>query len=407
MNKIKHCRNCKSVSLESILNLGNQAMTGIFPEKNNSKISSGDLKLVRCLNCSLVQLQHSFDPNEMYGQNYGYRSSLNSSMVNHLLSKSVKLKQRYNLKKNDIILDIGSNDGTFLSFFNKNFNRIGIDPTISKFKKYYDDKTILLVDDFFNSENYYKKIKKKAKLITSLAMFYDLDDPNDFVSNICEVLDDDGIWHFEQSYMPMMIETTSYDTICHEHLEYYDLTIIKKILSKHKLKVIDIELNSINGGSIAITAAKKKSKHKTNEVLINWILNKEKKLYRDENYFFSFRDKVKKHRKDLKKIIRDLNADNKIIIGYGASTKGNVLLQYCGFTSKEIKFIAEINKDKYNHYTPGSNIKIVSEAKAKSIKPDYMLVLPWHFRDSIIRREKKFLENKGKLIFPLPQIEIV
>lgn len=407
MSKIKYCRNCKSTNLEDILNLGNQDMTGIFPRNISSKISSGNLKLARCQNCNLVQLKHSFDPNEMYGHNYGYRSSLNSSMVSHLLSKSLKLKQRYKLKKNDIILDIGSNDGTFLSSFDKKYFRIGIDPTISKFKKYYKDRTITLVEDFFSSKNYYNKFKKKAKLITSLAMFYDLDDPNDFVDNVFEVLDDEGIWHFEQSYLPMMIETTSYDTICHEHLEYYDLTVIKNILSKHKLKIIDLELNSINGGSIAITAAKQKSKHKSNKVLTNWILNKEKKLYKDENYFFNFRDRVKKHRKDLKKIISDLNADNKIVIGYGASTKGNVLLQYCGFTSKEIKLVAEINKDKFNHYTPGSNIKIVSESKAKSIKPDYMLVLPWHFRESIIQREKKFLENKGKLIFPLPQIEII
>ena len=272
MNKLKFCRNCKSSKLVSIVNLGNQSFTGIFPSTKKKAIPQGILELIKCNNCNLVQLGHSFDLNYMYGKNYGYRSSLNKSMVAHLKQKYKKLIGKFKLRKNDIILDIGSNDGTLLNFFSKKYTRIGIDPTISKFKKYYKDRDIILIDDYFSSENYFSKLTNRAKIITSISMFYDLEDPRKFVQNIHQTLDDNGVWHFEQSYLPSMIEKLSYDTICHEHLEYYDLTIIKKILKIYKIKILDVEFNDINGGSIAITAAKYGSNYKANFNLINKIL---------------------------------------------------------------------------------------------------------------------------------------
>ena len=240
-------------------------------------------------------------------------------------------------------------------------------------------------------------------------MFYDLESPVSFAQQIESVLADDGVWHFEQSYMPSMLRTNSYDTICHEHLEYYSLAAVKLILEKANLKIVDVVMNSVNGGSFAVTATKLSNKSiKPNQAVINWLLEQEDLMglntprpYRD------FEERVFRHRDDLVRLIRALNADGKKVLGYGASTKGNVLLQFCGFTDKDIVAIAEVNPEKYGCVTPGTHIPIISEEEAKAMKPDYFLVLPWHFKDGIVRREKDYLSQGGKMIFPFPEIEII
>lgn len=408
MKKIKKCRFCNSERLKDVINLGNQYLTGVFPKKKNTKISKGPLIVTLCKNCSLLQLKHSFNLNEMYGENYGYRSSLNLSMVKHLKNKSINLQRKYSLKKGDYIIDIGSNDGTFLSFF-KNFkNLIGVDPTIKKFKKFYS-KNITQIEDFFPSSSIFNHIQNnKVKLITSISMFYDLEDPLSFVKNIKKVLDKDGIWHFEQSYMPFMLKQNSYDTICHEHLEYYSLTIIKKILSKAGLKIIDVEFNNINGGSFAVTATHKKSKLSSNNKVIKWLLKEENKMRLSNiSVYKNFHKNIIHHKKSLLDLLKKLKKNKKVVSGLGASTKGNVILQYCGIKKNLLNNIYEINKDKFEKYTPGTNIKIVSDKKIKKNNCDYLLVLPWHFKDHVIQNEKQHLQNGIKLIFPLPQIEII
>lgn len=289
----------------------------------------------------------------------------------------------------------------------KGIQRIGIDPTAAKFKEYYSDD-IALVSDFFSKENVESVTNKKLKIITSIAMFYDLEDPIKFVRDIYSVLDDNGVWHFEQSYMPSMLRTTSYDTICHEHVEYYSLSVIKYILECADMKIIDVTMNAINGGSFAITAAKNKSRFVPNSSIINWLLLQENKMglntprpYRD------FEERVYKHRYELKHLITSLVDSGKKVFGYGASTKGNVLLQFCGLTSKEIPFIADVNPYKFGRVTPGSKIPIISEEHARELNPDFFLVLPWHFKHNILEREKQFILNGGKFIFPLSEIEIV
>ena len=407
LKKISQCRSCKSNNLKEVFNLGSQYLTGVFPKKKNTKITHGDLSLCLCKKCTLLQLRYSFDHKEMYGNNYGYMSSLNNSMKSHLEKKSRNLISKYPLKKGDLIIDIGSNDGTFLSFFSKSFNLIGIDPTIIKFSKKYNSN-IIKIPDFFSKESIEKKTKQKAKLITSIAMFYDLEDPEIFVKNINALLSTNGIWHLELSYMPSMIKNLSYDTICHEHLEYYSLLSIKNLFDRHKLKIIDIEFNQINGGSFSLDVAKKQSDHKEGKKIINWILKKEN-IFKSNEFktIKDFFNKCEKHKFLLKKLILNLLSEKKKIFGYGASTKGNVILQYCNINKKHIPYIAEINKFKFGKYTPGTKIKIISEKQAKLKKPDYFLVLPWHFKDSIINREAKFLKSGGKMIFPLPEIEII
>jgi hypothetical protein len=256
--KIKCCRSCKSSSIKNVFNLGLQKLSGIFTiDKNQKKLPSGSLAMVFCNSCKLLQLENSFDPDVMYGDNYGYMSSLNDSMMKHLYNKAYNLKKLINLSRGDLILDIGSNDGSFLGFFSKEYVRIGIDPTIKKLGKLYK-KEIKKFPNFFTKQLLESNFKKKIKLITSISMFYDLENPVKFSEDIYDVLEKDGLWHLEQSYMPMMLKNNSYDTICHEHLEYYSLKSIKFIFDVVGFKIIDLKFNEINGGSFALTVAKKK-----------------------------------------------------------------------------------------------------------------------------------------------------
>jgi hypothetical protein len=344
----------------------------------------------------------------MYGENYGYRSGLNLSMVNHLKNKIKVLEDFVKLNSDDIVLDIGSNDATTLNSYGSDCIKVGIDPVGFKFKEFYKDDTIL-VSDFFSAEIFFEIFRqKKAKIITSIAMFYDLEDPSTFVQDIEKCLDNDGIWHFEQSYMPLMLETNSYDTICHEHLEFYSLHVVKNILEKNGLRIIDVVINDINGGSFAITSCKQDSHFKSNNKIIEKILKDEMALCLNTlEPYKSFEQKMHKHRAELLSLMDELLKDGKKIIGYGASTKGNVLLQFCGITKERIPYIAEVNSDKFGAYTPGTGIPIVSEEEARNMKPDYFLVLPWHFKENILSRERKFREIGGKFIFPLPRVEIV
>ena len=402
--KIKNCRSCKSKKLSYLYTLGNQSLTGIFPPKKNSKVSSGNLTILICNNCKLVQLKDNFDANEMYGENYGYMSSLNKSMISHLKIKALNLKKKYKIFSKKSVLDIGSNDGTFLSFFNNKCKLWGCDPTIIKFSKYYR-KDIIQLPNFFSSKLFGEK---KFDLTTSISMFYDLTDPFKFTQEIKSILNKNGIWHLELSYMPMMIKNRSYDTICHEHLEYYSLKSLKYLLDKAQLKIVNVSFNQINGGSIEMDISKKESKFKECNYLIKWILESEKlNKYNEVSRHKEFFKECKIHKVLLKKLLMSLIKEDKKILGYGASTKGNVLLQYCNINSEILDSIVEVNKYKFNKYTPGTKIKIISEKQSKKKKPDYMLVLPWHFKDHIIKRENKFLKSGGKLIFPLPDIEII
>ena len=407
--EISHCRVGNDTHLVSVLNLGYQALTGVFPAHAAEKVTLGPLELVWCPQSGLLQLKHSYNADEMYGDNYGYRSGLNQSMVNHLTDKVAYLERVVRLTPGDIVVDIGSNDATTLKAYQtKGLKRIGIDPTGKKFLSYYPPE-ISLVPDFFSADAYRSVETKPARIVTSIAMFYDLESPIEFAKQIESILADDGIWHFEQSYMPSMLRTNSYDTICHEHLEYYSLGVVKTILGKSGMRLVDVGMNSVNGGSFAVTAAKASNKSiKANDAVVNWMLDQEDRMglntarpYRD------FEERVFRHRDDLKRLIGALNADGKKILGYGASTKGNVTLQFCGLTATDIPAIAEVNQEKFGKVTPGTHIPIISESDAKAMKPDYFLVLPWHFKDGILRREKEYLASGGKFIFPFPEIEIV
>lgn len=407
--EIAACRISGSRQLISVLNLGQQSLTGVFPRNARQEVTVGPLELVWCPASGLLQLRHSYEPSEMYGENYGYRSGLNQSMVSHLTDKVAYLERLAEPGNGDVIVDIGSNDATLLKAYKaRGVRRIGIDPTGKKFQQYYPAE-VRLVPEFFSAEAYRSVEKSRAKVVTSIAMFYDLEAPVEFARQIESILAEDGIWHFEQSYMPSMLRTNSYDTICHEHIEYYSLGVVKSILDQSGMRLVDVMMNAVNGGSFAVTAARASNKSiKTNHAVIDWLLEQEERMgLGTPRPFRDFEERVFRHREDLTRLIRSLTADGKKILGYGASTKGNVLLQFCGFTAKDISAIAEVNQDKFGCVTPGSHIPIVSEKDARAMKPDYFLVLPWHFKDGIVRREKEYLANGGKFIFPFPEIEII
>ncbi len=409
---IAQCRACGNKNLIPILHLGEQVLTGIFPKTKTQDVPSGPLELVKCDDssgnkfCGLLQLRHSYEPTAMYGEGYGYRSSLNKSMVRHLQAKVAKIVSKNILEPGDLVIDIGSNDGTLLkSYPADGVNFVGIDPSAEAFRKYYPAHIDLIVDFF--SADAVKKVfgSRKAKVVTSIAMFYDLEQPMEFMRHVHEVLDDDGIWILEQSYMPTMLKRIAYDTICHEHLEYYGLKQIRWMAEKVGFTVIDVELNDINGGSFEVTLAKNLKPTKAQADFIDSLLKQEDAL--GTVAFDNFKKSVFAHRDELRRVVDHFNSTGKKIVGYGASTKGNVILQFCGFTEKDIPCVAEVNQDKFGSFTPGTLIPIVSEEKAKAMKPDYMMVLPWHFRDNIIEREKEYLTSGGALFFPLPSPEIV
>lgn len=408
---INHCRICQHDEFDLVIDLGSQALTGIFPATNDPPVPEGPLELIKCREtsggCGLVQLRHSYNPAEMYGDTYGYRSGLNQSMVRHLHRRVAEATRRVELAKGDFVLDIGSNDATTLrAYGDRGYRLIGIDPSAAKFRRHYPS-WVEGIADFFTADLVRDRVgRQQARIITSIAMFYDLEDPTSFMRQIRDVLADDGIWVFEQSYLPLMIERDAYDTICHEHLSYYALKQIEWMVRRAGLKTLDVEINDINGGSFCVTAAREESRLQANQWLLDTLAAREEHLgYNGQLVYQRFRDRVFGHRDQLTTLVRNLNADGQLVCGYGASTKGNVLLQFCNFTPDDIPVIAEVNEDKFGRLTPGTCIPIASEAEVRSRQPNHLLVLPWHFRENIIERERDYLQGGGSLLFPLPKVE--
>jgi NDP-4-keto-2,6-dideoxyhexose 3-C-methyltransferase len=408
--KITACRMCGNRNLVRIVDLGEQYLTGVFPRVINEDLVGGPLCLVKCHGegdvCGLLQLEHSYEPEEMYGQNYGYRSGLNASMVGHLHRKVDAILKRAHLKTGDLVIDIGSNDGTTLSAYPPDLLLVGIDPIGEKFRSHYKPH-INLIPEFFSAQFVGSRFPgKKATVVTSFSMFYDLESPTAFALEVAQILDPEaGLWVFEQSYMPSMLETVGFDTICHEHLEYYGLEQIAWIADRAGLKIIDVDLNDVNGGSFSVVVALKGSVYEQNKDVVQELLHKERELgLTSLKPYLDFAEKIDTVCRDLKGFVRDAKNAGKRICGLGASTKGNVLLQYCGFGPHDIDVIGEVNEDKFGSVTPGSWIPIADESSVLESQPDYLIVLPWHFKDF-------FLKNpalKGQcLIFPLPSLEVV
>lgn len=406
MTSTMQCRICGSSNLELVIDLGYQALTGIFPRaQQHDDFPSGSLRLVRCVSndgCGLVQLEQSFDPELLYGENYGYRSGLNASMVTHLREKVGDISRRVILQDGDVVIDIGSNDGTTLGFYSPNLTRIGIDPTAAKFREHYPPGTTVVSDFFSASAALNASSGQQAKAVTSFSMMYDLENPQLFVNEIAEVLASDGVWIFEQSYLPLMLERIAFDTICHEHIEYYGMRQIDWLLARAGLEAIDVELNDINGGSFAVTASHKGAFSISDSV--EQVRAQEQALWNNAPVAFSeFADATHQSSAELRAFVRTQLDNGKTIAALGASTKGNVLLQFAGFTATDIAVIGDVNPDKYGCVTPGSWIPIVSQEEALKESFDFYIVLPWHFRQFFINSTDF---SGHSLVFPLPRLEV-
>lgn len=400
---ISQCRICGNQNLVKVLELGDQALTGVFPKNKADKLTSGPLTLVKCTGrecCGLLQLAHSYSLDEMYGANYGYRSGLNPSMVAHLRGKVQRIKALGLIKDGDIIVDIGSNDATTLKQYELDrCELLGIDPTGKKFKQFYT-ANIRLIPDFFSAKAFKAEFgSRRAKVVTSFSMFYDLEDPIGFMREVADILHDDGVWVFEQSYMPSMLATNSYDTVCHEHLEYYALSQITWMAERAGLKIVDVELNDVNGGSFSVVAQRLSGSLKPSKAITEMVEAEKAARLDDLATYEAFAARVQESKAKLLAFLNSARASGKKVAALGASTKGNVVLQFCKVDSSLIYAVGEVNPDKFGAFTPGTLLDIVDEKDVLAAKPDYLLVLPWHFR--------AFFESQPRyaglnLVFPLP-----
>jgi len=411
----KTCRVCGNTALTKVIDLGEQYLQGSFvkPGKEIPPLRKIPCTLVRCdvtrdeKACGLLQMAHSVPPEILYSA-YWYRSGTNNTMRNHLRGIVEEALDITGRKEVAAVLDIGCNDGTLLNYYPTSYEKFGIDPSdVAK-----EVKQANVVQDIFPSNKLERLIgEKKIDIVTSIAMFYDLEDPVGFARSVKQYLAWDGIWIFEMSYMPKMLEMNSYDTICHEHLEYYSLAVLEYIMKQAGLKIVKISFNDINGGSIRCIAT-----HIENDLydrpeyqsLINETRQKEFDLELDtDKPYTRFQERINLHKEKLYNLLKRLKEEGKRIHIYGASTKGNTILQWCNIDHRIIDYAAERNPDKYGAKTLGTDIPIISEEESRAMNPDYYLVLPWHFKEEFLAREKEMVEKGTGFIFPLPEVYVV
>jgi len=411
------CRLCGSRALTPVVSLGDQYIGGAFakPDCTPPVQRRIPLDLVRCdpaLDqdaCGLVQMRHSVPPRVLYAS-YWYRSGVNQTMRDHLAGIAHMAEEIAGLKAGDLVLDIGCNDGTLLkSYRTEGIKRLGIDP--SNVVAHARAAGLQVVNDFFSASALSSAYpEQKPKVITSIAMFYDLENPHAFVADIKDSLDEAGVWVVELSYLPSMLEINSFDTICHEHLEYYSLAPMERLLAEHGLEVIDVTLNGSNGGSFRVAAGhagKIKPSDEARERVQQLRLREFEQAYDTDAPYALFRKNIGKIRKDIRAFLKKAKAQKKLVHGYGASTKGNTTLQFCGVTPDLLPAIADRNPDKFGTRTVGTNIPIISEEASRKLKPDFYLALPWHFIEEFKKREHEFLKRGGKFVMPMPQVHFI
>lgn len=414
--KRNSCRVCGSVALTPTIDLGHQYLQGSFIKmgKESPSTRKCPTSLVRCdpmrdeKACGLLQTEYTIPPEVLYSA-YWYRSGINSTMRNHLQGIVEETVEMIGYKETAMVLDIGCNDGTLLEFYSVTFTKFGIDPSdIAR-----EIKTpINVIQGFFPSEELKSWTSKKLfDIITSIAVYYDLEDPVAFAREVKRVLSPNGIWVFEMSYMPTMLKNISYDTICHEHVEYYSLAVIEYILREVGMKVINVSLNDINGGSLRCQAT-----HINSSIYDRDTFQQNIKRMRQEEFtleldtdkpYRAFQDRINIHKEELNSLLRRLKKEGAKIHVYGASTKGNTILQWCGITNRIVDYAADRNPEKYGALTLGTDIPIISEEESRSMNPDYYLVLPWHFKKEFLEREHEAIERGVGFIFPLPKVEII
>ncbi|MCI2425056.1 class I SAM-dependent methyltransferase [Candidatus Acetothermia bacterium] len=415
VKSITTCRSCDFQKLTPILHLGDLYVSNFIdaPTPDEEKYP---LEMMLCdqsaSGCGLLQLKHTVSPEALY-RNYWYRSGMNQTMTKELHSIAGKAETLAKLSANDLVLDIGCNDGTLLrGYCFPKLKLIGFEPARNLIAE-SSMGTTKIINDFFSFEHWQREFgDTKAKVITAIAMFYDLDDPNTFVADVVKCLADDGIFIIQMSYLPSMLENNAFDNICHEHLEYYSLLSLENLLTQHNLEVFDVELNDINGGSFRTYIRHRNGSY---ENLPEGATKRVKKVrsfeqnlgLHSKKIYDDFARSVNIIREKLYTFIKGEVSEGKTVYVYGASTKGNTLLQFCNLDYRLIKGAAEKNPAKWGRKTIGTLIPIISEEQARKEKPDYFLILPWHFLEEFLQREASYLHSGGKFIVPLPEFRIL
>ena len=399
IKKVKKCLLCKSSKLISLFNVGNLFVSNFVKKQYIKKGIRSPLNLLYCHNCTLIQLSHIAPQELMYRRFYWYKSGVTKIMKNALKNIYDESLKHIKLKKNDVILDIGANDGTLLKYYKQGgYKTIGCEPA-NNLKQELSRNCDNVINNFWSFKELQKILTRKKiskpKIITAIGMFYDLEDPNKFISDSTKSLADDGIFIAQLMCLKSMIKQNDLGNICHEHIEFYSLKSLKYLFENNGMEIFKIEENDINGGSYRIYCRKYKkgSIRLQNENVL--------KLMRD------FVHRVKQNKKQMLNFVNNKIKKNKSIFLYGASTKGNTLLQYYKLDNKKIPFAAERTPSKWGRYTVGTGIKIISEQEARKLNPDYFLVTPWAFIKEFVRREKNWLKNGGKFIVPFPKLKVI
>ncbi len=408
-NNLENCRICNSSDLEEVIKIDDQFLSPTFVESNDGNPLS-NIKvphtLVLCGECNLLQLKETVNPDLLYKQ-YFYRSAVSDTMREDLKEVVADAIGRVSIEKGDFVLDIGANDCTMLSYFPSDVNRRGIEPAENiDWSNVPSD--IKIVNDYFSRSSVQKAVgDNKVKIFTSCAMFYDIDDPNSFVSTVKEFLHEDGIFCIQLSYLPAMLDNVNFYDICNEHLEYYSLKTLQILMNRHDLMIFDAEENHVNGGSVRIMIAHNDSNRKKTDRMEKLLAIEESMQLDDKQTYYNFHQKIIDMKEKVVKVMTNEVDNNNLVFGLGASTKGNMLLQMFGITKEIMPYISERNPSKVGLRTLGTDIELISEEKARSLKPSCMLVLPWYFKNEIVNREKEYLENGGSLLIPMPYPHIV
>ncbi len=404
--------------LVELFSLGDHFVSDFLPQGQEPRAGKAPLTMTLAPKSGLVQLAHTADFDAMY-RHYWYRSGTNESMVEELRQIAESTQKLMRMKEGDVFVDIACNDGTLLSFVDPKIKRVGFDPAHNTYEEADKRRFDLFVNDYFSAKAYHESElgNKKAKVVTTIAMFYDLEDPHAFVRDVKEIMDKDGLWVVQMSYLPLMLRQLAFDNICHEHLEYYSLEAMEYLLKENGMHIVDCQLNDVNGGSFrvyirqdgadesafATAPYRDVARHRVESILAH-----EKELnLKDPQTYMDFFARSSKLRDDTLAFLKAEKAKGKTIWAYGASTKGNTLLQWWGIDSSLVDGIAERQPMKYGLKTVGTNIPIYSDEDMRKANPDYLLVLPWHFIESFVRREREFLERGGKFIVPCPTFEVI
>jgi NDP-4-keto-2,6-dideoxyhexose 3-C-methyltransferase len=409
---IEQCRICGIKDLIEVIHIEPQHLSATFVKSNeNNKLAEimTPLTVVLCNRniggCGLLQLKETVEPNLLY-KDYFYRSANSDTMKKDLLDVVKDVLDRVDLQEGDSVIDIGANDCTMLTYFPDNVRKIGVEPA-----KNIDwegvDTSIDIVNDYFYKESLKDVIKSPVKAITACAMFYDIDNPNDFVADVKSILDPKGVFCIQLSYLPSMIKNMNFYDICSEHLEYYSLSSLKSLMERHGLSVFDASTNDVNGGSARVFICHSENNRGESEDLKNLLQEEvQMDLYNPLTYK-NFYNKVLTLRNKVNGYIKEELGKGKLVIGLGASTKGNVLLQLFGIGKDILPYISERNSQKVGHRTLGTDIELISEERARKMKPSCMFVLPWYFKEEIVKREEEYLASGGKLLFPMPYPHVV